>query len=82
GFKRVTLKPGEEKLVTFKLPTEVLAFYDRYMRLVIEPGEYRVMIGRSAEDIVLQSAFKVVGRARVLPSRRRFFSRAEEAPAR
>jgi len=81
GFKRVTLKPGEEKLVTFRLPTELLAFYDRHMRLVIEPGEYKVMIGRSAEDIVLQSIFRVVGRVRVLPSRRQFFSHVEEAPA-
>ena len=81
GFKRVTLKPGEEKLVIFRLPTELLAFYDRHMRLVIEPGEYKVMIGRSAEDIVLQSTFRVVGRARVLLSRRQFFSHVEEAPA-
>ena len=60
GFVRVTLKPGEKRRITFKLPTEQLAFYNREMKLVIERGTYHVMVGSSSEDIRLTSEFRVV----------------------
>ena len=60
GFIRVTLKPGEKRRITFKLPTEQLAFYNREMKLVIERGTYYVMVGSSSEDIRLTSELRVV----------------------
>jgi len=59
GFIRVTLKPGEKRKVTFKLPTEQLAFYNSEMKLVIEAGAYHVMIGSSSQDIRLTSGFRI-----------------------
>ncbi|MCD6509728.1 MAG: beta-glucosidase BglX [Thermoprotei archaeon] len=59
GFIRVTLKPGEKRKVTFKLPTEQLAFYNSEMKLVIEAGAYHVMIGSSSQDIRLTSEFRI-----------------------
>lgn len=76
GFKKVELKPGEERAVTFNLSMDQVAFYDRYMRFVVEPGTFKVMVGRSSEDIRLNGKFEVVGNERVVPSKRTFFSEA------
>jgi len=74
GFKRVTLEPGEKKRITFRLSVDQLAFYDRHMRLVVEPGTFKVMIGSSSEDIRLSGSFEVIGDTKVTPSTRVFFS--------
>ena len=74
GFAKVQLAPGEKAKVTFRLPLELLAFYDKHMRLVVEPGEFEVMVGASSEDIKLKGNFRVVGKTLVLGSRRAFLS--------
>ncbi len=74
GFVRLTLEPGEEKNVTFTLFADQLAFYDQYMKLVVEPGVYEVMIGSSSEDIRLTGKFEVVGKTRILSHIQKFFS--------
>ena len=76
GFVRLTLEPGEEKNVTFTLFADQLAFYDQYMKLVVEPGVYEVMIGSSSEDIRLTGKFEVVGKTRILSHIQKFFSEA------
>jgi len=58
-FKRINLKPGEVKRVTFKLNPKDLAMYDENMKLTVEPGEFEVMIGSSSEDIRAKGAFNV-----------------------
>jgi beta-glucosidase len=45
GFLRVTLAPGESKLVSFPLGFGELSFFDNSGRQVIEPTEYTVWIG-------------------------------------
>ena len=59
GFKRLRLEPGQTKVVTFDLHTDDLAFYDRKMELVTEPGEFHVWVGGSSET-ELRSGFRVV----------------------
>ena len=52
GFKRIYLKPGETKTVTFNLPTSDLKFYDMNMEYNIEPGDFKIWIGpNSAEGL-------------------------------
>ena len=51
GFKRVTLKPGEKKTVTLTLSADQLAFYDRDMKRVVEPGAFDVMVGGSSTNL-------------------------------
>ncbi|MEM2926091.1 MAG: glycoside hydrolase family 3 N-terminal domain-containing protein [Candidatus Bathyarchaeia archaeon] len=75
GFKRLTLEPDEKKKLSFTLFMDQLAFYDRYMRLVVEPGLYEVMIGSSSEDIRLTGKFEVMGETRVLSALHNFFSK-------
>ena len=61
GFRRVRLGPSETCRVTFKLNVAQLAFYNREMQYVVEPGLVEVMIGSSAEDIRLRDQFEIVG---------------------
>lgn len=61
GFKRIGLEPAEMQTVEFELSTELLAFYDKDMKLIVEPGIFKVMVGRSANDIVLEGEFEVAG---------------------
>ena len=75
GFKRMTLEPEEEKTITFVLPTDLLAFNDRDMKLVVEPGLFNVFIGSSSEDIRLTGEFRVTGETRRAITSRTFFSK-------
>jgi len=50
GFQRVTLRPGEKKHLQFVLTPEHLGFWNREMRFVVEPGEFKVMAGSNSED--------------------------------
>jgi beta-glucosidase len=60
GFQRVSLQPGEKKLVTFTLPAEKLAFWDEQTHgFVVEPGLCDVMIGASSADIRVQNQVEV-----------------------
>ena len=59
GFQRVRLEPGQTETVTFLLHTEELAFYNREMELVTEPGMFHVWIGGSS-DAELQGEFEVI----------------------
>ena len=52
GFQRVTLQPGEKRRVEFVLDREHLGFWNREMRFVVEPGEFRVMVGSSSADVI------------------------------
>lgn len=60
GFKRVTLAPGETKQINMSLSPEDLKIWDRNMNFTAEPGSYKVLIGKSAEDIVLKKSFELV----------------------
>jgi len=75
GFARVALEPGEARRVTFDVPCSLLAFHDRAMRLVVEPGEIEVLVGTSAGDARLRGAFTIGGETTVL-TRRAYTSHA------
>ena len=61
GFQRVTLQPGEKRRVDFTLTREHLSFWNRDLRFVVEPGEFRVMVGSNSRD-VSEAKFEVVER--------------------
>jgi beta-glucosidase len=59
GFVRVRLEPGETKTVRFELTPDDFALFDKDLKRVVEPGEFRVFLGSSSEDIRLKGAFIV-----------------------
>ena len=53
-FVRVSIEPGETKTVTFKITPEKLAFYNREMKRVVEPGTFQIMVGGNSMDLIKQ----------------------------
>lgn len=51
GFKRVALKAGESKKVTFDIDVDMLKFYDSTLDYVAEQGEFQVMIGGNSKEV-------------------------------
>lgn len=48
GFQRVHLQPGETKTIVFHLKASDLAFYNRTMQHVVEPGHFDLWVGGSS----------------------------------
>jgi beta-glucosidase len=44
GFRRISLKPGEKRTVSFTVSEKELAFYNQSMQLATEPGEFHAWI--------------------------------------
>jgi beta-glucosidase len=63
GFRKVALAPGEKATVTIPLRARDLALYDRQMKRLVEPGEFKVMVGASSADLRLVKSFHVRGRS-------------------
>ena len=59
GFRRVTLRPGETRTITFEIGPEQLAYHGPDMKRVVEPGRFDVMVGGNSVD-VLSAALDVV----------------------
>jgi beta-glucosidase len=59
GFERVSLKPGETKTVHITIPNERLSLINRQWKRVVEPGEFKVMVGASSEEIRQTGSFTV-----------------------
>ncbi len=51
GFQKISLAPGEEKIVTFRLTAHDLAFHTADMTFKAEPGEFWIMIGPDSERL-------------------------------
>lgn len=51
GFKKIFLKKGEKQEVRFDITAADLRFYDRNMRYVAEPGEFRLQAGPNSRDV-------------------------------
>jgi beta-glucosidase len=58
GFDKVNLQPGETKRVNFTITPDDLAMYDVDMNWVVEPGDFKVFVGRHSEDL-LEADFRV-----------------------
>jgi len=54
GFQRVHLRPWESKMLRFDIMPDMLQMLDKDLHWVIEPGEFRIMIGASSRDLRLK----------------------------
>lgn len=48
-FEKVTLAPGESKMIKFELPVSELAFWNIDMEYVVEPGDFRLWVGGDSD---------------------------------
>ena len=60
GFRRIHLLPGEEKELVFAITPSMLAMVDENLNRLVEPGDFRIMIGASSRDIRLKETLSVV----------------------
>jgi len=58
-FQKVKLNPGESKVITFELTPAKLSFYDEKLGWITEPGDFKVMVGGSSNDIKLNANFEL-----------------------
>lgn len=59
GFQRIHLKKGETRELKFMITPDLLKMLDLNLNSVIEPGEFRIMIGSSSNDIRLRGSITV-----------------------
>ena len=65
GFQRVALGVGESANVTFSVPSARLAFSDRSLNRIVEPGQFEVWVGDAATR-ESEARFSVVGASRAV----------------
>jgi beta-glucosidase len=58
-FKRIKLAADASELVTFDLSTDKLAFYDRHMQLITEPGQFHLWVGGCSQT-GLKTEFEII----------------------
>lgn len=55
AFQKVFLKPGESKMITFKLGAEAFKYYSEGKKnWVLEPGKFTILIGGASDSIQLK----------------------------
>jgi beta-glucosidase len=59
GFQRIHLRPGESKALRFVISPDLLSMLDKDLKPVVEPGDFRIMIGASSKDIRLRGILNV-----------------------
>ena len=57
NFKKIFLKKGESKQITFYIKEEDLSFYNYEMKEIVEKGEFEILIGQSSNNIKLKGSF-------------------------
>lgn len=51
GFQKISLKPGESRQVSFSISVNDLKFYNSDLKYVYEPGDFKVFIGTSSDEV-------------------------------
>ena len=74
AFARVELQPGQQALVSFKVPVNLLAFVDSHQNWVVEHGEIKLMIGSSSADLRLHGSFDIDGAVTDVGAHRAYLS--------
>ena len=75
GFKRISLKAGETKAVSFKLSPEQLAYFNVDAELwTITGGKYDIKVGRSSSDLPLCATVTLTGKDRTMAHKNVFLA--------
>ena len=49
GFKKIWLDPSQSQTVSFVITPELLSFYDKDMKWIVEPGDFTIMVGTASD---------------------------------
>ena len=61
-FDKVFLQAGETKTVRMTLPVHEISFWNNFQeRMWVEPGKYRIEVGKNSEDIVCCGEISIEG---------------------
>jgi beta-xylosidase len=77
GFARVGLEPGQSKRVRFVVHADRTAFTGRDLARIVEPGEFEVFAGTSAEDLPCRGVIRLTGATRRVGHDRRLTTPVE-----
>jgi len=77
GCRRIALKAGEEKRVSFTVRADQFAFVGADGAWVVEEGEMKVMIGGSSAALPLKGTFRILDTAPVRPAKRGFYAKTK-----
>ncbi len=78
GFKRITLKVGETKTVSFKFNIDVLSFIGVDGKWLVESGDFEFFIGANSKDKRLTLNYTLEKSRRINPNKRTFYALATE----
>ncbi len=59
GFQRIHVETGESKIVSFAITPEMLSMLIINLQQIVEPGDFRIMVGASSRDIKLKEMLTV-----------------------
>jgi beta-glucosidase len=57
GFQKISLKPGEQRRVSFTVDRELLSFFNSKLQWGAEAGEFKLMVGSASDDIRLETTY-------------------------
>jgi len=60
GFQKVSLAPGERRILSFAIDRDTLSFHDAKGELVAEPGAFELMVGTASDEIRLRGEINLV----------------------
>ena len=61
GYKKIEVGPMSEAVAVIEIPASRLAFYDKYGKLILEPGDFEIMACSSASDVHFTQTVTVEG---------------------
>jgi beta-glucosidase-like glycosyl hydrolase len=67
GFAKVSLKPGDKKLITFDVHTDRLAYTGKDYIKILDPGIINISIGSSRSQLLSTQSINLVGPVRKVP---------------
>lgn len=61
GYKKIEVGPKSEAVAVVEIPASRLAFYDKYGKLTLEPGDFEIMACSNASDVHFTQTVTVQG---------------------
>jgi len=81
GFARITLEPGKAVDVRFRVHADRMAYTNRNLERIVEPGDIEILVGNSSANLPCRGTVRLTGRTRVVGPDRRLVTPVDLTPA-